>query len=84
MLANLLAVAHGAGWSAAVCAGFADEPVAALLGVDPTKEAPLELVPIGGGDPAPDAREVEPIEPIDPAETPLSERVVEYPLVPDA
>ena len=70
VLANLLAVAHGAGQRASVVTGFADEPVAGLLGVDPDAEAPLELVPVGDGDPAPDPPTVEPI---DPPETPLSE-----------
>jgi len=81
MLANLLAVAHGAGHRASVVAGFADEPVATLLGVEPDEEAPLELVPVGTGDPVPDPPTVEPI---DPAEAPLSEAPVDYPLVPDA
>ena len=81
ILANLLAVAHGAGRRAEVLTGFADEPVARLLGLDPTEEAPLELVPIGSADPAPGVRKVKPI---DPEEVPLSERVVEYPLIPDA
>jgi SagB-type dehydrogenase family enzyme len=81
VLANLLAVAHGAGHRASVVVGFADDPVAALLGVDPDEEAPLELVPVGSGAPAPDPPAVEPI---DPAEAPLSEDPVDYPLVPDA
>ncbi|SEO21156.1 SagB-type dehydrogenase domain-containing protein [Halogranum amylolyticum] len=81
ILANLLAVAHGGGHRAAVVTGFADDPVADLLGVDPETEAPLELVPVGSGDPVPDPRTVDPI---DPTERPLSETVVDYPLVPDA
>ena len=81
ILANLLAVAHGAGRRASVVAGFADDPVARLLGVDPDEEAPLELVPVGSGSPVPDAPAVEPI---DPAEAPLSADPIDYPLVPDA
>jgi SagB-type dehydrogenase family enzyme len=81
VLANLLAVAHGSGQRASVVTGFADEPVAGLLGVDPDEEAPLEFVPVGDGDPAPDPPTVEPI---DPPETPLSEDPVDYPLVPDS
>jgi len=81
ILANLLAVAHGGGHRAEVVAGFVDDAVARLLGVDPAEEAPLELVPVGSGDPAPDAR---PADPIDPATAPPSDEVVDYPLVPDA
>jgi SagB-type dehydrogenase family enzyme len=81
ILANLLAVAHAAGRRASVVAGFADDPVTGLLGVDPEEEAPLELVPVGSGAPVPDAPSVDPI---DPAEAPLSEAPVDYPLVPDA
>jgi len=55
--------------------------VTALLGLDPDDEAPLELVPVGSGSPAPDAPEVSSL---DPAERPLSPDPVDYPLVPDA
>ncbi|WP_254766116.1 SagB/ThcOx family dehydrogenase [Salinilacihabitans rarus] len=68
-LANLLAVAHALDLRAEVVTGFADRAVADLLGVDPAREAPLELVAVGEGDPAPDPRSVEPI---DPATAPLS------------
>ncbi|MFB6269345.1 MAG: SagB family peptide dehydrogenase [Halobacterium sp.] len=81
VLANLLAVAHGSGRRASVVTGFADDPVVDLLGVDPEEEAPLELVPVGSGDPAPESRDVPAI---DPVEAPLSEEVVEYPLNADA
>lgn len=85
IFANLLAVAHGGGHRARVVAGFADDPVAHLLGIDPTEEAPIGLVPVGQGDsvsvPAPDALD---FEPIDPDEAPVSEKTVEYPLIPDA
>ena len=81
ILANLLSTAHGLGHRAEVVTAFADEPVVRLLGVDPEAEAPLELVPIGTSSPAPDPPRVEEI---DPNEEPLSEEVVEYPLVPDA
>ena len=81
ILANLLAVAHAGGHRAEVVAGFADDPVADLLGIDPGEEAPLELVPVGEDDPAPEPRAVDAI---DPGEVPLSEEVVDYPLVPDA
>jgi SagB-type dehydrogenase family enzyme len=81
VLANLLAVAHARGRRAEVVAGFADEPVVRLLGLDTAEEAPLELVPVGSGDRAPDPRA---FEPIDPAERPLSDDPVDYPLVADA
>jgi len=81
ILANLLAVAHAGGHRAEVVTAFADGPVADLLGTDPETEAPLELVPVGTDDPAPDAPAVEPI---DPEEVPPSDRVEAYPLVPDA
>ena len=48
ILANLLAAAHGLDCRAQVVTGFADDPIATLLGVDPKQEAPLALVPIGG------------------------------------
>ncbi|WP_435156663.1 SagB family peptide dehydrogenase [Haladaptatus sp. DFWS20] len=81
VLANLLAVAHGNDHQAMVVTGFADDPVARLLGIDPAEEAPLELVPVGSGDPTPDPL---PVETIDPEEAPLSQNPVEYSLVPDA
>lgn len=80
ILANLLAVAHAGGHRAEVVVGFADEPVVELLGLDPDREAPLELVPIGSGDPAP---EPPPVEDIDTA-APRDSEPVDYPLVPDA
>ena len=81
VLANLLAVAHALDLRAETVLGFADSPVVELLGVDPTDEAPLELVPVGAGEPAPEAPTVEPIAP----ETrPLSKREEEYPLIDEA
>ena len=81
ILANLLATAHADGRRAAVVPGFADDPVVDLLGLDPDEEAPVALVPLGTGEPAGGA---EPVEPIAPATAPLSDHVVDYPLVPDA
>ena len=81
VLANLLAVAHGSGRRAVVVTGFADDPVARLLGVDPETEAPLELVPVGSGAPVPDDRAVDAL---DPTVVPPSSETVAYPLVPDA
>jgi SagB-type dehydrogenase family enzyme len=81
VLANLLGAAHALDYRAEVVAGFADGAVASLLGVDPETEAPLELVPIGR-----DARvsDSPPVDPMDPGTEPLSDRVVEYPLVHEA
>ncbi len=81
LLANLLAVAHGEGHRATVVAGFADDVVADLIEVDPDEEAPLELVPVGVDAPTPDDRA---LGAIDPAEAPLSDSVIDYPLVSDA
>jgi SagB-type dehydrogenase family enzyme len=81
MLANLLAVAHGDGYRASVVTGFDDDRVAALLGVDPSEEAPVELVPLGSGQPTPDPRHVPAI---DPEEAPLSENPIDNPLNADA
>ncbi|WP_049925750.1 SagB/ThcOx family dehydrogenase [Halopiger goleimassiliensis] len=81
ILANLLAAAHGLDQPAEVVAGFADDQVADLLGIDPEEEAPLALVPIGTGDQVPDAPAVEPI---DPATEPLSDDPVDYPLIHEA
>lgn len=81
VLANLLSVAHALGLRAEVVLGFADDPVAELLGVDPEREAPLELVPIGVDEPAPDAPEVDPI---DPETRPYSEQEEDFALIHEA
>ncbi|MFC4358007.1 SagB family peptide dehydrogenase [Halobium salinum] len=81
LLANLLATAHGLDLRAEVVTGFADGPVADLLGVDPAEEAPLELVPVGQGSPAPEPPAVDPI---DPETLPLSPDPVDYPSIYEA
>jgi len=78
VLANLLATAHDRGLPASAALAFADEPVVDLLGLDPTDEAPLELVPVGSGDRTPDPPVVEPL---DPETKPLSSNPREFPLV---
>ena len=83
-LANLLAVAHALDYRAEVVTGFADRPVADLLGVDPAREAPLEIVPIGSGDAAPDAPEGTAVERIDPETEPLSPDEKAFPLIREA
>jgi SagB-type dehydrogenase family enzyme len=81
VLANLTAVARGLELPAKVVTGFADEEVAALLGLDTAEEAPLELVPVGTGAPAPDAPRVPTV---DPETEPLSEHIVDHPLIHEA
>jgi SagB-type dehydrogenase family enzyme len=81
VLANLLAVAHALDLPAEVVTGFADRQVADLVGVDPEREAPLELVPVGDGSPAPGPIGVEPI---DPETRPLSPEEREYEAIPRA
>ncbi|QSX00504.1 SagB/ThcOx family dehydrogenase [Haloterrigena alkaliphila] len=82
-LANLLAVAHALDYRAEVITGFADRPVADLLGVDPEREAPLEIVPIGAGEPLSDETSAD-IDPIDPDTDPLSSNEKEFPLIHEA
>ncbi|MFD1565152.1 SagB/ThcOx family dehydrogenase [Haloarchaeobius amylolyticus] len=81
-LANLLAVAHALDYRADIVTGFADRPVADLLGIDPEREAPLELVPIGAGDLAPESERA--VEPIDPDTAPLSPTEKRFPLIHEA
>ena len=83
-LANLLAVAHALDYRAEVVTGFADQRVADLLGVDPEREAPLEVVPIGvdGGSDAEPA--VATVDPIDPDTAPLSPNEKQFPLIHEA
>ncbi|MBI4608422.1 MAG: SagB/ThcOx family dehydrogenase [Candidatus Rokubacteria bacterium] len=79
MLANLLAAASGLALPARLVAGFVDSRVNLLLGLDPEKEASLELVPVGpDGAEAPPAQ---PAEPIGPRTLPLSTSEVDYPLL---
>ncbi|WP_440991207.1 SagB family peptide dehydrogenase [Haloarchaeobius baliensis] len=80
VIANLLAVAHAGGRRAEVVAGFADRPVVDLLGLDPEDEGTLALVPVGAGDPVPDAPTVDRIDPA----VVLDSDPVDYPLVHEA
>ncbi|TYT63213.1 SagB/ThcOx family dehydrogenase [Natrialba swarupiae] len=83
-LANLLSVAHGLEYRAEIVTGFADEPVADLIGVDPAREAPLEIVPIGAGEDIPSSDGAYGVDPIDPETAPLSPNEREFPLIYDA
>jgi SagB-type dehydrogenase family enzyme len=79
MLANLLAVAGALGLAPRVLTGFVDDQVNRLLGVDPAREAALELVALGPEtSPAP---AVAPLETVDHATLPLSSSEVDYPLI---
>jgi SagB-type dehydrogenase family enzyme len=62
VLSHLLGTAHAFDLPASVVAGFDDQTVADLLGIDPGTEAPLELVPVGEGAPADYTPEVDSID----------------------
>ncbi|WP_458210052.1 SagB/ThcOx family dehydrogenase [Haladaptatus sp. NG-SE-30] len=81
VLSNLTTVSHALELPTTVVTGFADEQVATLLGLDTAEEAPLELVPIGTGASAPESSSVSAI---DPATEPLSDHVVDHPLIHEA
>lgn len=78
ILANLLATAHARGLPASVVLGFADDRVVDLLGLDPTAEAPLELVSVGGGRPVSEPPSLDSIEP---STEPLSPNPKTYSLI---
>jgi SagB-type dehydrogenase family enzyme len=79
MLANLVAVGGALGLAPRVVTGFADHEVNRLLGVDPAREAALELVALGP-ETAPGPRGAA-VEIVDHATLPLSSSEVDYPLV---
>ena len=77
MLANLLAVGRALELEPRLVTGFVDARVNGLLGLDPEREAALELVglgPDGARAPAPGA-----LEPLEAPVLPLSTREVDYP-----
>ncbi|MFQ5521935.1 MAG: SagB/ThcOx family dehydrogenase, partial [Candidatus Methylomirabilia bacterium] len=79
ILANLLAVAAGAGFPSRIVTDFVDVRVNRLLGLDVDKEGSLELVAVGPEGPA--AAEPPQVEEIAPRYLPLSKREVDYPLL---
>jgi len=81
VVANLLATARSLDLPSTTVLGFADDSVAQLLDVDPEREAPLELVPVGTGDPVPDTSTASTVGPVNPATEPLESDPVEYPLI---
>ncbi len=81
MLANLLAEADAHGLDARVWAGFVDDDMARLVGVDGVTEFPLALVTIGDGDPI----EVPAgLAPLDIEVEPISPRPITFPLITEA
>ena len=77
LLANLLAAATADSLPARVLAGFLDDRVDHLLGLDGEREASLVLVPLGRAGVAPPP--VGEIPPIAPKTVPLSREEVDYP-----
>jgi SagB-type dehydrogenase family enzyme len=79
MLANVLAVSDGLGQAPRVLTGFVDLELDRLLGLDPTREAPLELIALGPEAAAAPAGAA--LEPIEHPTLPLSSSEVDYPLL---
>ena len=79
MLANLLAVASASELRAGVVAGFADQPIEALLGLDPQWEGAAALIPVGQGAAPPSTTPDMP--PLDLKTAPLSRTMVDYPKI---
>ena len=78
LLANVLATAAAHGLPARVQAGFVDDDVARLVGIDGATEVPLALVTFGDeGAPA----WPEELPPVVPRVAPLSPRPIEFPVV---
>jgi SagB-type dehydrogenase family enzyme len=79
MLANVLATAGALGLDPHLVTGFVDAELNELLGLDPEREASLELVRLGRPDPAP--APARPIEHLRLATVSLSSEEVDYPLL---
>jgi SagB-type dehydrogenase family enzyme len=77
LLANLLAIATAHGLDARIYAGFPDDAVAALVGIDGVTEVPLAIVTLDGNDPA----LPEGLDPVTPRVAPLSHEPIEFPVV---
>ncbi|MFQ5540233.1 MAG: SagB/ThcOx family dehydrogenase, partial [Candidatus Binatia bacterium] len=80
ILANLLAAAVARGLAAQVVAGFVDESVNRLLGLDTEREAALSLVSLGNI-PATTSGPTPKVEPLELETVPLSQREVDYPAI---
>jgi len=81
VLANLVATGHALDLRAEVVAGFADDDVVDLLGLDPDEEAPIALAPLGRDAPTPAPTA---LDPIDPETEPYSESTRDHPLIREA
>lgn len=82
MLANLLAMAAAHRVPARVVLGFADGEVGRLLDLDPIRELPVALVPLGRGEaPPPPAP---PVPPLGHRVAPILRREIREPLIPEA
>jgi SagB-type dehydrogenase family enzyme len=81
MLANLLAEADAHGLDARLWAGFVDDDVSRLVGVDGVTEFPLALVTIGGGDPIDVPAD---LAPLDLEVEPMSPHPITFPLITEA
>ncbi len=82
LLANLLAVAAGEGLEPCIVLGYADRSLEALLGLDPTREGIIALVPLGRGGFEPPPPPAEP--PLRFATRPLSPSPIDYPAIREA
>ena len=80
ILANLLAISTALGVPSRVVAGFVDEPVNLLLGLDTAKEVSLCLVPLGHT-PDPPAESSPQAPAISPRTQRLSREEVDYPAI---
>ncbi|MCX8200918.1 MAG: SagB/ThcOx family dehydrogenase [Candidatus Caldarchaeum sp.] len=79
MVANMFACCNAFGLKSFFAAGFVDEKVNDLVGVDGVKEAAIIVASIGSSEKTPET--VETVEPINPATLPLSRRETRYPAV---
>ena len=80
ILANTLAMASASGVPARVVAGFVDDSISELLGLDPLRELPLAIVPLGltGEATLPEHPVVDPVE----LETaPVSTYEIDFPAI---
>lgn len=78
VLANVHAAATSFDLPSSTVLGFADDPLVDLLGLDPTWEAPLEVLAIGNDTTTPAPTTIDPIEP---RVEPWDSDPVEYPLI---
>ncbi|MCS7110217.1 MAG: SagB/ThcOx family dehydrogenase, partial [Candidatus Caldarchaeum sp.] len=76
MLANMFTCCNAFGLRSFFAAGFVDEQVNRLVGVDGVKESAVVVAPLGYSEKAP--KPVEAVEPIQPKTQPLSRRETHY------